>query len=116
MSDFFFIPPFLPFRCVFSSAGQCYIISRDVCDYIVEEAPYSKMRIGAGGYVEGHEDHDISAMAMHSPTPLTLITIGKSQRFWEHPVNREKQWHRIVQRETSRMKEEEFEGKMLRLY
>jgi hypothetical protein len=97
-------------------AGQTYILSRDLCQFVVEEAPFADKRIGPGGYLEGHEDHDVSAMAWHSPTPLHVITIGKSQRFWEHPVKGQPRWIRIEKRERARMEQKMFEGKKLRLY
>jgi hypothetical protein len=62
-------------------AGQCYILSRDLVEWVVAEAPRSW-----NTYREGHEDHDVSAMALRSPRPVTMITISKTQRFWEHPV------------------------------
>lgn len=91
-------------------AGQCYIIGLDLVQWIVQEAPRNLL------YKEGHEDHDISAMALKCPRPVTLITISKTQRFWEHPVKGQPRWDRIVKRETARMKQELFEGKKLRLY
>ena len=97
-------------------AGQLYFMSYDLCKFVAQEAPFSKIRVGEGGYLEGHEDHDVSSMVFHSPTPVHLITIGKSQRFWEHPVKGEPRWKRIVKRETARMAGEKFEGRTLRLY
>jgi hypothetical protein len=97
-------------------AGQCYLMSYDLCKFVAEEAPFSKTRIGKGGYIEGHEDHDVSAMVFHSPTPVHMITIGKSQRFWEHPVKGQPRWTRIEKRERARMNRQLFEGKRLRLY
>jgi hypothetical protein len=55
-------------------------------------------------------------MVFHSPTPIHLVTIGKSQRFWEHPVKGEPRWWRIVERETARMAGKKFEGRILRVY
>ena len=46
-------------------AGQCYLMSRDLVEWVVEEAPRSS------AYLEGEEDHDLSAMVFHSPKPLT---------------------------------------------
>ena len=63
-------------------------------------------------YCEGHEDHDISAMAFHSPHPIKLMVIGRSHRFWEHPVKGEPRWRRIWARETARMAGTPFEGKI----
>jgi len=97
-------------------AGQTYIMSRDLCQFVVDEAPFADKRIGPGGYLEGHEDHDVSSMAWHSPTPLHMITIGKSQRFWEHPVKGQPRWNRIEKRERARVEQKLFEGKKLRLF
>lgn len=91
-------------------------MSLDLCKFVSAEAPYSKIRIEKGGYIEGHEDHDVSGMVFHSPTPIHMITIGKSQRFWEHPVKGQPRWERIKKRETARMKGALFEGKKLRFY
>ena len=86
------------------------MVSQDLAAFISKEAQYSKR------YVEGHEDHDISSMAFHAPEPVHMVTIAKSQRFWEHPVKGEPRWKRIWQRENCRMQQVPFEGKMLRLY
>jgi hypothetical protein len=60
-------------------AGQMYLMSYDLCQFVAGEAPWAKQQqIGPGGYLEGHEDDDISAMAFHSPTPIHVVTIGKS--------------------------------------
>jgi hypothetical protein len=97
-------------------AGQCYLMSTDLAAYVAEEAPFSKVRVAKGGYIEGHEDHDIAAMVYHNPSPITLISIGKSQRFWEHPVKGAPRYLKIVKRETARVKRKPFEGKMLKLF
>ena len=97
-------------------AGQCYLMSYDLCKFVAQEAPFAKTRIGKGGYLEGHEDHDVSAMVYHSPTPIHMITIGKSRRFWEHPVKGQPRWVRIEKRERARMNQQIFEGKLLRIY
>lgn len=97
-------------------AGQMYFMSYDLCKFVAHEAPFSRMRIAPGGYLEGHEDHDVSAMVLHSPTPVHMITIGKSQRFWEHPVKGEPRWKRVAYREKLRMLGKKFEGRTLRLY
>jgi hypothetical protein len=89
----------------FCSAGQNYILSRDLATFVAKEAVNSR------GYVEGHEDHDISTMAFHSPLPVHLVTVSKSQRFWEHPVKGEVRWQRIWEREQARMAGIPFEGK-----
>jgi len=97
-------------------AGQCYIMSTDLAEFVAGEAPFSRFRVAAGGYLEGHEDHDVSAMAYHSPKPINLITVGKSQRFWEHPVKGAPRYLKIVKRETYRMNGTMYEGKILDLY
>jgi len=86
------------------------LLSRDLAEFVAEEAPFSKP------YQEGHEDHDVSAMAFHSPTPIHLLTISKRQRFWEHPVKGEPRWRRVWSREVARMEGSQFEGRTLRLY
>jgi hypothetical protein len=96
-------------------AGQCYLMSADLAAYVAEEAPFSKVRVAKGGYIEGHEDHDIAAMVYHNPSPITMISISKSQRFWEHPVKGAPRYLKIVKRETARINREPFEGKMLKL-
>ena len=97
-------------------AGQMYILSYDLAKFVAQEAPASRHRIAEGGYLEGHEDHDISAMAFHSETPVHVVTIGKSQRFWEHPVKGQRRWERIVTRETTRMSGKKWEGRILPVY
>ena len=98
-------------RVFFSiSAGQCYILSHDLAAAVVKEAPNSV------SYVEATEDHDISTMAFHTPIPVHMIVIAKSQRFWEHPVKGEPRWRRIWLRESSRMQGVPFEGKLLKVY
>lgn len=88
-------------------AGQLYIMSTDLAKAIGTEALANKC-----SYCEGHEDHDISAMAFHSPEPIKLLVIGRKQRFWEHPVKGEPRWKRILAREQARMSGVPFEGKM----
>ena len=88
-------------------AGQIYIVSTDLARFIGKEALESKCP-----YCEGHEDHDISAMAFHSPDPIKLVVVGRSHRFWEHPVKGEPRWKRIWARETARMSGVPFEGKV----
>mmetsp|Transcript_20254 Transcript_20254/g.49672 ORF Transcript_20254/g.49672 Transcript_20254/m.49672 type:complete len:208 (+) Transcript_20254:670-1293(+) len=90
-------------------AGQCYLLSRDLVEWVVEEAPRSS------DYREGHEDHDLSAMAFHSPKSLTLLIIPKKHRFWEHPVKGKPRWLGILKREKARMKGEIYKGKKLRV-
>ena len=87
-------------------AGQLYIMSTDLARFVGEEARRSKCP-----YCEGHEDHDISAMAFHSPDPVKLVVIGRPNRFWEHPVKGEPRWRRILARETARVTRVPFEGK-----
>lgn len=88
-------------------AGQIYIMSTDLARFIGEEALKNKC-----SYCEGHEDHDISAMAFHSPEPIKLMVVGRSHRFWEHPVKGEPRWRRILARETARMAGVPFEGRL----
>ena len=97
-------------------AGQCYFMTLDLCRVVATEASVAPTKIAPGGYLEGHEDHDVSSMMFQSSTPIHLLTIGKSQRFWEHPVKGQPRWERILKREEARMKGELFEGKQLRLY
>jgi hypothetical protein len=97
-------------------AGEMYFMSLNLCQFVAYEAVYSKDRVDVGGYLEGHEDHDIAAMVFHSPTPIQMVTIGESQRFWEHPGKGEPRWKRIVKREMARMTQQQFEGRMLRIY
>ena len=97
-------------------AGQCYLMSLDMCKVVAHEAPLASTKGGPGGYMEGHEDHDVSSMVFQSRTPVHMITIGKSQRFWEHPVKGQRRWERIQKRETARVEGVEFEGKTLRVY
>jgi len=89
-------------------AGQIYIMSRDLAKFVGQEALANKC-----SYCEGHEDHDISAMAFHNTKePIKLLVIGRSHRFWEHPVKGEPRWKRIWAREEARMAGQEFEGRM----
>jgi hypothetical protein len=87
-------------------AGQIYILSTDLAKFIGKEALKSKC-----SYCEGHEDHDISAMAFHYTEPIKLTVVGRSHRFWEHPVKGEPRWKRIWARENARMTNQPFEGK-----
>ena len=98
------------FTTISFSAGQLYLASADLCATIAEEAKTAE------AYWEGHEDADVSAMAFHSIHPIHMITIAKSQRFWEHPVKGEPRWNRIWARESARMKGDAWEGKTLSLY
>ena len=97
-------------------AGQCYLMSAGLAAFVAEEAPLSKIRVAPGGYVEGVEDHDISAMVYHSPSPISWMTIGKSQRFWEHPVKGLPRYRKIVEREQARVNRKPFEGEELKFY
>ena len=97
-------------------AGQCYFMSMNLAKFVASEAPFSRVRVAKGGYIEGHEDHDIAAMVYHSPLPINLITIGKTQRFWEHPVKGAPRYQKIVKRETARVNKTPYKGKVLRLY
>lgn len=92
--------------------GQCYIMSKDLAQTVVQEAA----ALGGGGgaqpqqpqqtYLEGHEDHDISAMAFHSDKPIKLVIIALEQRFWQHRVKLKlgSNFHRIWDNEIARMK------------
>jgi Galactosyltransferase len=88
-------------------AGQIYIVSRDVAEFIGQEARESKC-----SYCEGHEDHDITSMAFHYKEPLKVTVIGRSHRFWEHPVKGSPRWRRIWARETARMAGKHFEDRL----
>jgi Galactosyltransferase len=88
-------------------AGQIYIVSRDVAEFIGQEARDSKC-----SYCEGHEDHDITSMAFHYKEPLKVTVIGRSHRFWEHPVKGSPRWRRIWARETARMAGKYFEDRL----
>lgn len=77
-------------------SGELYILSFDLVEFVLKEVPFSRHRVAPGGYVIREEGHDISSMAFHSPTPLHVITIGKSQQFWTHPVTTDKDWARLV--------------------
>lgn len=88
-------------------AGQIYICATDLAKFIGQEALRNKC-----SYCEGHEDHDISAMAFHSPEPIKLVVVGRNHRFWEHPVKGEPRWKRIWARELARVKGEPFEGRL----
>lgn len=88
-------------------AGQMYMLSTDLAAFVGREALEHKC-----SYCEGHEDHDISAMAFHSTEPVKLVVVGRSHRFWEHPVKGEPRWKRIWAREQARMAGLPFEGKL----
>lgn len=77
-------------------SGELYILSCDLVEFVLKEVPFSRQRIAPGGYVTGEEGYDISSMVFHSPTPLHIITIGKSQRFWTHPVQSNADWELLV--------------------
>jgi hypothetical protein len=101
-------------------AGQCYILSKNLARVVKNQSKALRKRIRdknkSGNsnttYLEGHEDHDIAAMVFHSPEPVHLITVGKKQRFWEHPVKGEPRWKRIWARELARMEGRPFENKL----
>jgi hypothetical protein len=82
-------------------AGQIYIMSRDLADVVGKEAGAEHTQ----SYREGHEDHDVSAMAFHSPKPIKLIIIAQDQRFWQHRVKLKRGaiFHRIWDSEVARM-------------
>ena len=84
------------------AAGQCYIMSRDLAETIVLEAPRSQ------AYQEGHEDHDVSAMAFRSSKPISFHFLTIQQQFWRHPVKRSKKrkkmWRTLWHNEHVRLK------------
>jgi len=84
------------------AAGQMYIMSRDLAEGVGEVA-----RTEDKHYLEGHEDHDVSAMAfMAAKFPIALRVIGLDQRFWRHPVKMTmgaKEWRKIWDEETRRL-------------
>lgn len=88
-------------------AGQLYIMSADLAYFTGIEARRSNC-----SYCEGFEDHDVSALAFHSPDPLKLMLIGRPHRFWEHPVKSGPRWKRIWDRESHRVAGTPFTGKM----
>ena len=97
-------------------AGQCYILSANLIQVVTDESNAIQTKLAKKGnnattYLEGHEDHDIAAMVFHSPEPVHLITVGRKQRFWEHPVKGEPRWRRIWHREVARSEGRPFEGK-----
>jgi len=83
------------------AAGQCYLMSRDLVDTVVLEAPKSR------AYREGHEDHDISAMAFHSTNPISFHFLSIQQQFWRHPIKRYKKkvrhWRTMWHNENVRL-------------
>lgn len=76
--------------------GQLYLLSFDVTKFVVEEALFAKTRIGFGGYIEGSEAHDIPSMAWHSPKPIHVIALTKSQRFWTWPIESYDEWNQYL--------------------
>jgi len=105
-------------------AGQCYIVSQNLAHRVAVESRKlhdqmhaqdliweSNNQTATTSYLEGHEDHDIAAMILHDPEPVHMITVGRKQRFWEHPVKGEPRWRRIWQREVARMEGRPFENK-----
>lgn len=98
-------------------AGQCYILSKNLAKVVQTESRLLHDKIvdknkSNTTYLEGHEDHDIAAMLLHSPEPVHMVTVRRKQRFWEHPVKGEPRWRRIWHREVARMEGRPFEGKM----
>lgn len=82
--------------------GRLYLLSMDLVDWVLEENPRSKTRIAPGGYLEGREDHDISGMVFHSPTPVHMLIIADSQRFWEYPLITPSDWETALLRQEKR--------------
>mmetsp|Transcript_36752 Transcript_36752/g.105877 ORF Transcript_36752/g.105877 Transcript_36752/m.105877 type:complete len:390 (+) Transcript_36752:3-1172(+) len=77
-------------------SGEVYIMSYDLVEFTLSELPYSKVRVAEGGYVVGREDHDIFSMAFHSPTPIQIIGLAKSHRFWTYPITSSEEWKEVV--------------------
>ncbi len=97
-------------------AGQMYLMSSGLAAFVAEEAPRSKFEAGEGGYIEGVEDHDIASMVHHDPSPVAWISIGKSQRFWYHPVKGRPRYEKLVKQEKARVNGELFDGKEFKFY
>lgn len=87
--------------------GQMYILSRDLAKGIGDVA-----REVPKTYVEGHEDHDVSAMAFLSlkggmDHPMKLLIIAHDQKWWRHGVKLKmgsKRWREVWQNEILRLK------------
>jgi Galactosyltransferase len=79
-------------------AGQLYIMSPDLANFVGKEA----QRSGCS-YCEGVEDHDIGTMVYHNPDPVKTVAVGTHQLFWQHEVKRSGQWLGILARERDRM-------------
>eukprot|EP00934_Nitzschia_sp_Nitz4_P000377 Nitzschia sp. Nitz4//scaffold94_size78252//7855//9015//NITZ4_005457-RA/size78252-augustus-gene-0.69-mRNA-1//-1//CDS//3329560347//377//frame0 len=83
-------------------SSQLYFMGPDLVQFILEEAPLSKERIGPGGYLEHLEGHDISAMIFHHPTPVQIVAVPKSQQFWKIRDTNVGSWQELVQRMQQR--------------
>ena len=85
--------------------GQCYIMSIDLARFVAQEAaaityvsrrndktlyPKQFKAMARYNYTEGHEDHDVSAMAFHSPHPIQFQLLDRYQKFWRHPIKNQK--------------------------
>lgn len=84
--------------------GQCYILSVDLARFVAKEAaaisyirhrpkeidPHTYQSSSRYNYTESHEDHDISAMAFHSPFPIQFQFFNRYQKFWRHPIKNQK--------------------------
>jgi hypothetical protein len=83
--------------------GQCYIMSKDLAQTVAREAAKGNRQ----DFLEGHEDHDISAFAWHSSKPIKLVIIALEQRFWQHRVKLKlgSNFHRIWDSEILRITE-----------
>jgi len=88
-------------------AGQFYMMSTDLARFVGQEALANKC-----SYCEGHEDHDISSMAFHSPDPIHIMGLSHPQRFWQHPVKDEKRWKKFWDQESASMAGKPYEGKV----
>ena len=122
-------------------AGQCYFMSADLCQAVALEAPTASSYIEG---FEDHDvtsmvfhhsassssitkrqqqqqqkdkgDGSARTAAATKGRPIHIMAIGKSQRFWAHPVKGQPRWERIRNREKARMAGERFDGKELLLY
>jgi Galactosyltransferase len=71
------------------AAGQMYIISKDIANGVANVAANDN---DIGEFAEGHEDHDISAMAFLSlkydekDKPIKFILLPLTDPFWKHPL------------------------------
>jgi hypothetical protein len=95
-------------------AGQCYVMSTDLAAFVAKEARFAKVRFVKGGYLEGVEDHDVSTMVFRDISPVSVIAISVSQRFWEHPVKGAPRFLKIKERERARVNRKPYQGELLK--